>query len=659
MPTYRLPRFFSLVLLLPIILFAELEEKPDRKLLELAWPLETLGDVLVPRAEWHPFPTVSHPEGLEEIPQNLRDAHIAQGETLLDAEWPSLPASVFLDYVRNGNRSRFQSLSFDRRTQLGQLVLAELFERKGRFVDQIINGVWLICEESFWGVPAHLGGQKAGHGLPDVADPYVDLFAAETASLLAWVHYLLAPQFDEVNPLISKRIELEIDRRILAPYLEHEDEWGWMGYRYRNRTGYERPVNNWNPWINSNMLASALLMEKNEKKRHQLVHKIMASIDNFTEPYPADGGCDEGPSYWNRAGGSLFDCLDLLSLASNNKISVYDQPLIQEMGRYIYRVYISNSWFINFADAAAKMSVDADIVYRYGKAIGDEAMMGFAAFTAKKEKYGQNALSGSYGGLNRLLPALFNLNELLSEPAAEPSVRDVWMPDLNVMIARSGDGNDGFYLAAKGGHNDESHNHNDVGNFIVYYDGRPVLIDAGAQTYTRKTFSSRRYELWNNQSAYHNVPTINGVLQQDGAPFAAKNVRYKANEKQVRFSLDIADAYPKEAQVKSWKRSLALNRGRNVELEEAYTLNKFVEPFSLNFLTPIAADVSRAGVILFPFDGEMLTLKYDKRAFDARIETIAIEDSRLGRSWGDELYRIVLTSKNKDISGDFRIKIEK
>ena len=233
------------------------------------------------------------------------------------------------------------------------------------------------------------------------------------------------------------------------------------------------------------------------------------------------------------------------------------------------------------------------------------------------------------------------------------------MPDLNVMIARSGDGNDGFYLAAKGGHNDESHNHNDVGNFIVYYDGRPVLIDAGAQTYTRKTFSSRRYELWNNQSAYHNVPTINGVLQQDGAPFAAKNVRYKANEKQVRFSLDIADAYPKEAQVKSWKRSLALNRGRNVELEEAYTLNKFVEPFSLNFLTPIAADVSRAGVILFPFDGEMLTLKYDKRAFDARIETIAIEDSRLGRSWGDELYRIVLTSKNKDISGDFRIKIEK
>jgi hypothetical protein len=638
-------------------LFAELQQKPDRKLLEIEWPLETVQTALIPRDEWRPFPTVSEPAGLESVPHVVRDAHIAQGEALLEAEWPSLPASVFLDYVRNGNRSRFESLSFGRRNQLGKLVVAELFERKGRFLDQIINGVWLVCEETFWGVPAHLYGHKAKYGLPDVNEPYVDLFAAETASLLAWIHYLLAPQLDEVNKLISDRIELEIDRRILAPYFETE-AWGWMGFRYRHRTGYERPVNNWNPWINSNMLACALLIEKDDQRRAQLVHKIMKSIDNFVEPYPADGGCDEGPSYWGRAGASLFDCLYLLDLASNGEIDVFDQPLIQEMGRYISRVYISDPWFINFADASAKMRVIVDIVHRYGEAIEDESMKGLAAFTAQKTNYGQGALGGSYGGLNRLLPALMNLNDVLASKPVEPAVRDVWMSDLNVMIARSENSAKGFYIAAKGGHNDESHNHNDVGNFIVYYDGKPVLIDAGAQTYTRKTFSNQRYELWNNQSAFHNLPTINGVMQHVGAKYAAKDVSYKANDRRVLFSLDISDTYPVQAGVKTWKRSLVLNRGKNIELSENYKLTRIEEPIQLNFLTTIKSDVSQPGIVSMPVEGKIVKLKYDKRAFTADIERIEINDSRLGNSWGDALFRIVLTSTKRKLNGTYRIKIE-
>ena len=648
--------FIGSLLVLAGALYADLEQKPDRLLLEDGWPLETLRDVLIPGTDFHPYPTISRPDGLQNIPQNVRDAHIAQGEKLLDAEWPPLPASVFLDYVRNGNRSRFQSLSFDRRSQLAQLVLAELFERKGRFLDQIINGVWAICEESFWGVPAHLGGQKAGHGLPDVTDPYVDLFAAETASLLAWVHYLLAPQFDEVNPLIAQRIELEIDRRILTPYMQHDD-WGWMGIPYRNRIGYQRPVNNWNPWINSNVLDCALLIEKDEARRQEIVFKSMQSVDNFIEPYPADGGCDEGPSYWNRAGGALFDYLSLLRLASDGQIDVFDQPLIKEMGRYIYRVSISDPWFLNFADASAKMHINADIVYRYGVAIGDETMIKFAAFTAQKENYGQGALHGSYGGLNRLLPALFNLKELLNAPAAEPFVRDVWFPDLQVMIARSEESSKGFYLAAKGGHNDESHNHNDIGNFIIYYNGQPVLIDAGSQTYTRQTFSSRRYELWNNQSAYHNLPTINGVMQHAGRQFAARNVSYAADDEQAQFALDIAEAYPKGAQVGFWKRVITLKRSKNIELAEHYKLDKYLRPFTLSFMTPLDPDLSKPGNIALPLSDVTLHLKYDDSTFSATVETIEINDSRMSRNWGHELKRILLTSKQDGLTGKYNIEM--
>ena len=63
--------------------------------------------------------------------------------------------------------------------------MAECMEGKGRFVDEIANGVWLACEETWWGVPAHLGAQKRGTGLPDVTEPIIDLFAAETGAQLA------------------------------------------------------------------------------------------------------------------------------------------------------------------------------------------------------------------------------------------------------------------------------------------------------------------------------------------------------------------------------------------------------------------------------------------------------------------------------------------
>ena len=140
------------------------------------------------------------------------------------------PPRVFLEFRRDGNRSHYEAIRNRRRNRLQDLVIAESLEGKGRFVDEIVNGIWLTCEETFWGVPAHLGAQKAGTGLPDAAEPIVDLFAAETASLLAWTHYLVAAPLAQVSPLVPERIRMEIDRRVLAPCLTRDD-FGWMGFR--------------------------------------------------------------------------------------------------------------------------------------------------------------------------------------------------------------------------------------------------------------------------------------------------------------------------------------------------------------------------------------------------------------------------------------------
>ena len=139
------------------------------------------------------------------------------------------------------------------------MLLAEIYENKGRFIDPIINGVWSICEESFWGVPAHLPQTKEYSGLMDVSKPFVELFSAETATLLAWVDYYLGDKLDAVSPQIRKRIYFETNKRIFEPVMTNPH--GWMA---ANANG--RPPNNWNPWICSNWLNAALLIEKDETK---------------------------------------------------------------------------------------------------------------------------------------------------------------------------------------------------------------------------------------------------------------------------------------------------------------------------------------------------------------------------------------------------------
>jgi len=133
------------------------------------------------------------------------------------------------------------------------------------------------------------------------------------------------------------------------------------------------------------------------------------------------------------------------------------------------------------------------------------------------------------------------------------------------------------FLRAKADFNAESHNHNDIGSCLMYFDGKPCLIDVGREEYVAKTFSSRRYEIWTMQSGYHNLPAINGTDQMQGAEYKAKNSTFTVNAKSATFSTEIAGgAYTKDAKVKSWVRSYTLNRGKSFVINDKFELSEVV-----------------------------------------------------------------------------------
>lgn len=591
-----------------------------------------LAGMLIPLSAYHPFPTVDERELWEALPPEHRQSVSAAGEGLLGYQWPQLPATLYLDFARTGNRSRYEGPYFQRRSALTRLVMAECMEGKNRFLDDIVNGVWAICEESGWVIPAHDGRGR----MPDPADPIIDLFAGETGAQISWTHYLLGGRLDAVDDRISPRLRREVKARILDPFLERDDFW-WMGLGRRGR------LNNWSPWCCSTCLSAVLLMEEDAGRRSQAVEKAMGVLDRFLAGYYPDGGCDEGPSYWTVAGGALFDCLELLFSATHGKINLFDEPLVQQIGRYIYRAHISGDWYLDFADCPPKVYLPAGLVYRYGRRIGDQKMAALGSWAYQRQ--GVRGLAS--GSLLRVLPNLF-YTQGIEAPAQPPYLRDVWLNGIQVMAAREREGSDaGLYLAAKGGHNNESHNHNDVGQYLVYLDGWPVIVDAGVGTYTAQTFSDRRYEIWTMQSAYHNLPTVNGVQQQPGEEFRASDVSYQCADDTVELTLGIAGAYPRNSSIRRWQRRCRLRRKAEprVEIVEDFALERASADIALSIMTPCTPEIAAPGRIALPTGGPAALLTFDSGALTASVEPIQLDDQQLRRPWGERLYRILLRPK--------------
>jgi hypothetical protein len=298
-------------------------------------------------------------------------------------------------------------------------------------------------------------------------------------------------------------------------------------------------------------------------------------------------------------------------------------------------------------------------------------MVGLGAWLAARQdlrcEKSEQAKTARLASLGRLLPALFSLDEISVVEPALPLPRDVWLPEIQVIVARDKQGSPkGLTVAAKGGHNAESHNHNDVGSFIVYVDGKPLIVDAGVETYTRKTFSPERYTIWTMQSSHHSLlPTVDGVMQLPGKTYAARDVAYSADDGEARFTLDIAGAYPPQAKIVRWQRTIALHRGQRVEIVDRYALSGAVGEISMSLLTPCHVTLDGPGkVVLAPatMAGERVSgegrVTYDAGLFAVSVLEIAIADARLSAVWGERLNRILFTAQSPPQDGVWTFGVE-
>ncbi len=628
-----------------------------------------------------PYPTAACRGEWEKIDATMRQRILQEAAGYADYSFPPIPASLFMDFCRTGNRTRFEDVYFTRRNVLNLLVLAECAEYKGRFIDRIIDGIFAICEESAWQLPAHntYVRDTPQSILPDTSHPLLDLFACETACQLSVIEYLLKDKLDAISPEICRRIENELLTRIIIPYLT--DDFWWMGYNGQS-------TNNWTIWCTQNILITSFLGVKKkfpDETLRSIVNKATYSIDRFLESYKKDGCCTEGAQYYRHAGLCLLNAMDILSVVSGGIYGkLFGKQKIKNIAEFIVNVHISGDYYFNFADCATKSGLPGTREFLFGKACASPRLMEFAAkgWKATYENGGIPYVCKSTETLNLYyhLQELFTAKEMLEYSGdadvagksaiisgatdlgtkSDDALYFTSYPDTGLYISRCAT----YQLAVKAGNNDDSHNHNDVGSFILFKQGAPFIIDIGVETYSKKTFSPERYEIWTMQSLFHNVTNFargkNEIQQLPGKEYKASVLEYKPESDGMSISLELKDAYDSCAGVKSYVRQITHTPDTGVTVTDTVAAPADTQAF-LCLMTAVKPELlqKEAGKLVFslPVAATNATATSQGSA-TAQItltgngvdgfvcEEFPVTDARLQQSWSGSLYRLIIPYKN-------------
>jgi len=449
--------------------------------------------------------------------KRIQDAAELLGKPIADQ-----PDDLYLDFSRTGNRTRWQRVSGLRRTRVRSLALAECLENKGRFVPAFEEIVRVLCCERTWVMPAHDGQLTNFHG--KTVD--IDLGSSMLAWSLATADYLLG---DKLSPEIRRLIRDNLDKRIFQPYLD-------MVSGKRTKNWWMTTTNNWNAVCLAGVTGSALAVVDSPEARAFYVAAAEHYSKNFLEGFTDDGYCSEGLGYWNYGFGYYAMLSEMIYQATEGRVDLLANDKAKQAANFGSEIEIANGTYPAFADCSIRAKPSSSLMYYISRHLS----LGLRSW----EQIDPVSAGGS---LYQSMMYSFGNSASEARPARSdwtgPGIRS-WFDQAGVLICRPAPNSScRLAVALKGGHNNEHHNHNDVGSFVVVLGDELLLLDPGGEVYTARTFSGRRYDSNVLNSFGHPVPLVAGKLQRTGRQATGRVVRSDFTDSTDTLILDISSAY--------------------------------------------------------------------------------------------------------------------
>ena len=532
---------------------------------------------------------------------------------IIEQPVPALPAQIFMQFRLEGDRLNYEKLYFKRRCNLKKLVLAECIEYRGRFLGKIFDYLWEITSEHFWDLPAHV--PEKVDPLPYARPERIALFSSTTGIDLVMVLNLLEEEIAKISPNMVRIIKRELDERIVEP-LEIRP----FPFDFITKT------NNWRPWCIRNSTAVMMFRLYDQPERlQQTLDFFKASMREYIANYAADGCCDEGPGYWGLNPVMVMHFYDLI------KEKPDDFAKFTLMADYIIHAQLTEKYFANFADAPSQPVLPWGACYRYGEFTGNKDLQRLAA-SAESTVINERAQS-----LYDDLCDLFYLAEVPIEPYIPPENSFKYYDRLQMLFLKDRD----IAIAAKRGFQGSPY-HMDIGQFILFYQQKPIIIDLGAAVYTAETFSGHRFRNWILNSEGHNIPQFNNIAQLElPKPDANAAVVERTNEKCV-FKLDLLNAYPAEAELEKCERIITYDyRDQSLEVEDKWQLKRDNNSIKIPLYTPQRV-ASQAGSYRI---GNTL-LSVSGSAVQTALESLVMTDAKVIANWGENINKITITTSS-------------
>ncbi|MCX5157869.1 heparinase II/III-family protein [Streptomyces sp. NBC_00264] len=600
----------------------------------------------------------------DEVPGAVRERVLEDAARELTRPEPRLTAGAWARAFRDGDRSAYEDAAWGLQERVSLLTLAAVLtgesadarEAPGTcpHLDAAIDGLVSFAEAGTWcWAPHERFAAERGDLVPDPDQPYLDLGAAEVASLFAWADHALGPRLDRRMPGLRRRLRREVERRVLLPF-ERRRDWRWIGA--------DGGANNWNPWIHGAVLAAALLLCTDDARRARLVRLVVQGLDHYVATLPDDGGIDEGIAYWWVGACRLLEILDLLAGVGGSALDARQIPLLGKLLRYPQRMHFGADWYVNVGDAPARLTADQpwQVPFRWGRRLGQPETVAHALAGARQ----QHSAVAPRAGLGRALAALSDEDWCEALTAGEPDAsapwlaHETWLPRLQILVARETAGSaDGLAVAVKAGHNGEHHNHLDVGSYWVAAGGRPLLVDVGRPTYTAQTFGPDRYAAWPFQSGWHNVPEP-GVAQQPGPEHRARDVRAELGRGVSGMTADLGGAYPRGS-LTGWDRAVRLVRSDGTTPPHVSVEDRWEgcgESVALHHVLAGLVELGQGRATVTAPDGSGLVMCWNPRDAAASVVRKELDDPLLTASWGVHLTRITLTVRSPGAQGRLTVR---
>ncbi len=510
---------------------------------------------------------------------------------------PELSFSLFRRFHDTGDRLAYEDAYFSRRRRLVAFGLRYLIYREKADLAALENILWSVCDEYTWALPAHLGGDKPLNSFTHRFT--LDLFACETAWALAEIIDLVGL---ELTPLIAERVRNELCQRALNPFLASSKPFTW-----------EESSDNWAAVCASSIGAAALYLSNDRKRLHLFLDRLLPTLRRFIANYSDDGVCLEGLSYWTYGFGFFVAFSELLRERTENKFDLLNEdPKIALIARFQQSVYLTDTVSVSFSDASSterfRQGLSAFLESRFPGVKAPPAPLAAGLFDDPCARWCLALRDFWWLGTHKPPAAILSggaMTDSAGPVTEEASASYHFFPTAEWFVKPA---SRGLAFAAKGGHNAEPHNHNDIGAFILAAYDDIFILDIGAGEYTKAYFSDERYHFFVPSSLSHSVPIISDQGQSPGPLYRAEAFTLEETRELIELSMDLAQAYDiKQARgiVRrfSFASSACLSR---VYLRDHFFLSLPEARVLERFISPIKPDLSSGSICLRGKRGSLL-----------------------------------------------------